>query len=219
MIESTNREKDSSVTHAFSSFPGYYQPTDPKVAATIKTLNTLFCTTFQVNQDDDKKGIPGILYGRYQGDTYAGGNPWQLLTAVLGELFYQGANYQLEQAQSANDLLSADTISAWKELFPSLTEQSTVLDFAAAALTAGDAVLYRLYLHVKDDNGHINEQINKVTGLQMAAKDLTWSFANTMRAYHYRNKASALIESAKAKLEQESATQRIVSEAESIALD
>lgn len=35
-------------------------------------------------------GEVGILIGRYPGDSYAGGNPWQLLTAVLGELFYLG---------------------------------------------------------------------------------------------------------------------------------
>ena len=31
---------------------------------------------------------PGILIGRYPGDHYAGGNPWQLLTAALAEYFY-----------------------------------------------------------------------------------------------------------------------------------
>lgn len=46
VFESTNREKDSSVIHAFSSFPGYIKVTDSKVAATIKTLNNLFCSTF-----------------------------------------------------------------------------------------------------------------------------------------------------------------------------
>ncbi len=30
--------------------------------------------------------MEGILIGRYPGDSYAGGNPWQLLTAVLGKL-------------------------------------------------------------------------------------------------------------------------------------
>ena len=30
--------------------------------------------------------------GRYPGDSYAGGNPWQLLTAVTAKLFYQGAS-------------------------------------------------------------------------------------------------------------------------------
>ncbi len=31
---------------------------------------------------------PGLLYGRYPGDIYAGGNPWQLLTSVNAEIYY-----------------------------------------------------------------------------------------------------------------------------------
>ncbi len=95
MMESTNREKDGCVTHAFASFPGVYAPTDSKVAATIKTLNDVFCASFAINQIDNRAGLGGILYGRYPGDQYQGGNPWQLLTAVLGELFYQGATHML----------------------------------------------------------------------------------------------------------------------------
>lgn len=59
--------------------------------------------------------------------------------------------------------------------------------FAQAAAQAGDAVLYRLYKYVKDDNGHIYEQISKTNGKQTSAVDLTWSFANIMSALHYRN--------------------------------
>lgn len=39
---------------------------------TIATLSTLFHDAFQINQADDAAGIPGILYGRYEGDHYAG---------------------------------------------------------------------------------------------------------------------------------------------------
>lgn len=91
MKESDNRQKDSSVIHAFSSF-GAYSLTDDKVAKTIKQYSLTFCIEYQINQDDNKAKIPGILLGRYPGDSYAGGNPWQLLTAVLAKLFYQGAS-------------------------------------------------------------------------------------------------------------------------------
>jgi len=47
---------------------------------------------YAINQADNKAGLPGVLIGRYPGDSYAGGNPWQLLTAVLAELFYKGAS-------------------------------------------------------------------------------------------------------------------------------
>lgn len=49
MAESTNRQKDASVTHAFASFPGVYAPTDSKVAGTIKALNMLFCLQNPIN--------------------------------------------------------------------------------------------------------------------------------------------------------------------------
>lgn len=95
MRESTNREKDTAVIHAFSSFE-VYSLTDSKVAKTIQVLSQAFCSEYAVNQAEIKSGIPGILMGRYPGDSYAGGNPWQLLTAVLAKLFYQGASVVLE---------------------------------------------------------------------------------------------------------------------------
>jgi GH15 family glucan-1,4-alpha-glucosidase len=48
--------------------------------------------------------------------------------------------------------------------------------------SAGDAVMYRLFQHVKDRNGHIDEQIGKTSGVQTSAKDLTWSYANILSA-------------------------------------
>jgi glucoamylase len=93
--ESTNREKDTAVIHAFSSFD-VYSLTDSKVAKTIQVLTQTFCSEYAINQQEIKSGIPGILMGRYPGDSYAGGNPWQLLTAVLAEVFYQGASVLLE---------------------------------------------------------------------------------------------------------------------------
>lgn len=94
VTESENRQKDTSVIHAFSSF-NVYSLTDDKVAKTIRTLALTFCSEYQINQKDTKAGEPGVLMGRYPGDSYAGGNPWQLLTAVLGKTFYQGASSAL----------------------------------------------------------------------------------------------------------------------------
>jgi len=94
MTESDNRQKDTAVIHAFSSFD-IISLTDDRVAKTIKTLALTFCSEYQINQQDTKNGEPGVLMGRYPGDSYAGGNPWQLLTAVLAKTFYQGASVAL----------------------------------------------------------------------------------------------------------------------------
>jgi len=50
VFESTNREKDSSVVHAFIELnEGLFDMTGKEVAGTIKTLNTLFCTEYNIN--------------------------------------------------------------------------------------------------------------------------------------------------------------------------
>ncbi len=53
--------------------------------------------------------------------------------------------------------------------------------------------MYRLYHHVSDRDGHVDEQISKTTGVQTSAKDLTWSYANILSAMKERNKASAML--------------------------
>ena len=53
-----------------------------------------------LNQDSIGNGDSGIVIGRYPGDGYAGGNPWQLLTAVLAETFYLGAQATLDKIEA-----------------------------------------------------------------------------------------------------------------------
>merc|ERR1712216_983568 len=114
---------------------------------------------WEINQIDNKNGVPGILYGRYPGDHYAGGNPWQLLTAVLAECFYKGAQAVQEELTLlgvADFPLSDDQWKEWKDLL-NLKPEATAKDFIAAATGAGDSVMTRLWSHVKDDGGEIDE--------------------------------------------------------------
>ena len=55
---------------------------------------------------------------RYPGDSYAGGNPWQLLTAVLGEVFYLGAEANLKniEERGADYSLDLEANKKWIEL-------------------------------------------------------------------------------------------------------
>lgn len=189
MTESSNRQKDGATVHAFSSF-NVYPITDQKVAKTMQVLANTFCSEYTINQNDIKAGVPGILIGRYPGDSYAGGNPWQLLTAVFAKAFYQGASSLVESNGFLND---ADR-TAWLSLL-NLPSTSTLQDQVEAALQAGDAVMYRLYQHVKSDGGHIYEQIDRNNGAQKSAKDLTWSFANIFSSMKERAKAVSALQS------------------------
>ena len=163
--------------------------TDAKVAKTIQVLSLTFCNEYPINQQDNKSGIPGVLIGRYPGDVYAGGNPWQLLTAVTAKSFYQGASALLE----SNGFENMEDQAAWAELL-NIHKNGSVEDFVQAAVSAGDAVMFRLYKHVNDRDGHIDEQISKTTGIQTSAKDLTWSYANLLSAMQERKKAVTLIQ-------------------------
>jgi glucoamylase len=68
-----------------------------------------------------------------------------------------------------------------------------VKKFAEAIVAAGDAMMYRLFEHVKSKDGHIDEQISKETGAQVSAKDLTWSYANIFSAMKQRVKTVELL--------------------------
>lgn len=163
---------------SFTPFPYTHQ----YVAATINVYNTLFCTIYPINQADDANNIPGILYGRYQGDSYAGGNPWQLLTAALAELYY---NIASEMSKRGSEMLSSNEADPWRKLL-NLSENPTASEFALKSKRAGDAILYRIWYHVKPEGGRIDEQIDKNSGKQASAKGLTWSYANILHALHTR---------------------------------
>jgi GH15 family glucan-1,4-alpha-glucosidase len=61
-----------------------------------------------------------------------------------------------------------------------------------AFIGAGDAVMLRLKHHIQGDpDGHVYEQINKATGEQYNARDLTWSYAEILGALGERKKAKA----------------------------
>ncbi len=121
--------------------------------------------------------MPGVLYGRYPGDTYAGGNPWVLTTAALAQLFYRAAAYTLDHA-----LPDAATANMWAAALGVDSLPSDRAGQAALFLRAGDSVMLRLREHVKADGGHLDEQLDRSTGVQCSAEDLTWSYAEVLNA-------------------------------------
>jgi len=189
IYESTNRPYDGAVIHSIATFGEYlYPPASEEAAATIKVLTRVFCQEYPVNQEEMASGKPGILIGRYPGDSYAGGNPWQLLTAVLGELFYLGGQTTYQRIQQNGDYsLKYSQNKEWISLLR-LEETATAKDLAAAQVSAGDAVMTSLWSHVQDADGRMDEQIDKHTGAQASARGLTWSYANILHALHVRNK-------------------------------
>jgi len=185
--ECGSRTRDSAVIVGFND--GYdsadqmFAPTSREVAMTVASYNVMFCNEYSINTKDTSSGLPGVLYGRYQGDTYAGGNPWVLSTAALASLFYRGA----ATIKSSGVVPTPEVLSLWQTAFNSESALPTTAPALAAVFAAqGDGVLLRLRSHVTARSFHLDEQIDRNTGVQMSAKDLTWSYAEVLNAMHYR---------------------------------
>ena len=130
------------------------------------------------------------------GDTYAGGNPWVLSSAALANLFYRAGREVLQKNQAPGD----DARTAWATAFGLSQDAGGSESFptspsgaANVFLRAGDSVLLRVRSHVEADGFHLAEQIDRDSGLQKSAKDLTWSYAETLSAMDARGKLVALL--------------------------
>eukprot|EP01094_Clydonella_sp_ATCC50884_P027108 TRINITY_DN7654_c0_g1_i1.p1 TRINITY_DN7654_c0_g1~~TRINITY_DN7654_c0_g1_i1.p1 ORF type:complete len:425 (-),score=122.80 TRINITY_DN7654_c0_g1_i1:79-1215(-) len=197
VFESTNREQDAAVINGFNvgyANDGMFAPTSKEVAGTIQTLNSLFTNMFSINSQDTAQGVPGILYGRYQGDSYAGGNPWILTTNALAQLLYRGA----EQTMRERHLPEA--LHIWSDIIGHDAQRYTASNdyagFARALALTGDGVLLRVRYHVEGSGFHLSEQLDRQTGAELSATDLTWSYATLFKAWYSRTKAMAAIEAA-----------------------
>jgi len=202
--QDSGRKKDAAVMCAFND--GFlkdhpmFLPTGPEVAGTIKELNGVFCP-YDINTADTKAGVPGILYGRYEGDNYDRGNPWILLTAALAEQLYRGATMLREEAAMNSESLSMndETWKTWEQILGSPVQVEAQASASMRARTmatalsgAGDGVLLRIRQHVKGDDFRLWEQIDKETGKQKSAHDLTWSYATVLKAMTARAASEAL---------------------------
>mmetsp|Transcript_114367 Transcript_114367/g.180026 ORF Transcript_114367/g.180026 Transcript_114367/m.180026 type:complete len:494 (+) Transcript_114367:77-1558(+) len=183
VCESTNRCKDTAVIEAFNvgdMGDDVFAPLSREVVATIAGLSSSFCDAYQLNRNAADSNVPGVLFGRYPGDNYAGGNPWVLLTASAATLLYR-------QAEAlANGAVPASGVGA--QLAQLLGRELTPKNL----LGAGDAVLLLMKKYLA--NGmHMNEQIDRNTGELKSAKDLTWNYANVLKAMKARGAAEAAV--------------------------
>lgn len=94
-----------------------------------------------------------------------------MLTATLADLFYNaGLKVQKSGISSAQKAAWAAVLGGLKGVHDADTK-AVVKVFT----DAGDSVMQRIYAHIKDDDFHISEQIDKNDGSQISAENLTWS--------------------------------------------
>ncbi len=103
-------------------------------------------------------------------------------TAALANLFYRGASHILDHG-----VPSAEAIAVWKQAFNVDSLPTDQASLAKAFAAQGDGVMLRLRNHVLAREFHLDEQIDRNTGAQCSAKNLTWSYAEVLNAMTSRN--------------------------------
>ena len=179
--EVNNRPVDGAVivglNDGYDEVDNFLDPLSYEIASTVYYYNLVFSSEYPINEKD--KNLYGILYGRYPGDVYAGGNPWILTTAALSSLMYRISNrlksgYRMPQ----------NTLDMWSK---ALNVDFIPEDQISFFKSQGDGLLLRLKNYIKPNNFHMYEQIDKNTGQQISAYDLTWSYAEVLNALKLRN--------------------------------
>ncbi|KAL1526184.1 hypothetical protein AB1Y20_014912 [Prymnesium parvum] len=167
-----------------------FAPLSREVGATVARLTAAFCREYPINADAAEAGVPGVLYGRYPGDEYHGGNPWILTTAALAQLLYRVGLALCARSGAEAEPPDAAVMRIWAETLnaPELAAASPA-DAARIFSSAGDSVLSRIAHYVRESNDGdfvLYEQLDKHTGKQTSARSLTWSYAEVLDALHWR---------------------------------
>ena len=136
---------------------------------------------YAINADSD-----GISYaiGRYPEDTYDGvgnskANPWFLCTLAFAETYYRA----IEEWKSAGSIEVTATSAAFFKQFDSNAAEGTTYkadsdEFnAVVKAVAAEADTYFKRVQKHATNNEMSEQINKDSGEETGAKNLTWSYA------------------------------------------
>lgn len=156
------------------------------------------------NKPPPMSPLAGVALGRYPEDTYngydsdpdnGGGNPWFLCTSTAAELMYRTHSHI---CSSANLTISAlgwpfyssllSTSGMMPEIGATYGRDNELVRAVLAALKAlGDEFLGVVKRHTGGD-GSMSEQINRNTGFEQGARDLTWSSGAFLKAVWARNK-------------------------------
>jgi glucoamylase len=153
---------------------GFLSYSDPRVLQTASRMEERFKGLYPINGNSSLDLGPAI--GRYPEDIYGGahfdgGNPWILLTAAFGQFYYRVGQETLTRTGN--------------------------LEKVNSYLRHGDAYLNRVRYHASNE-GKLDEQMDRYTGMLTSARDLTWSYAETLEALRAHDHLRAKVRAATA---------------------
>ncbi len=166
---------------ATSTDPSLFGPASDRILATHRQYVDAFRGLYPIN--NNAAAPTAVATGRYPEDVYSGdasngGNPWFLCTLAAAETTYDALNV-FKKAGS----LTVSTVS--KPFFSQFSSSVATGTYAAGsavynALTAGmrnqaDGFLNVVQSHAQT-NGSMNEEMDRNTGYNTGARDLSWSY-------------------------------------------
>ncbi|EME79485.1 glycoside hydrolase family 15 carbohydrate-binding module family 20 protein [Pseudocercospora fijiensis CIRAD86] len=179
--------------HLFDSSTGCnsntFQPCSDKALANHKQVTDSFRSIYSINS-----GIAagkGVAVGRYQEDSYQGGNPWYLNTFAAAEQLYD-AVYQWKKAGSIT--ITATSLPFFKDVYVAATtgtfssSTSTFNSIITAVGVYADSYMSKAQQYTPQ-GGALAEQYSRSNGSPLSAGDLTWSYSAFLTAFNARKAA------------------------------
>jgi glucoamylase len=196
LIEADNRKYDTAVilglisdyeiNKSTNNIDYLFEPSSFKIAQTVYNFNCLFSDEYPINLQDTKNLIPGLLYGRYNGDTYNGGNPWVCLSVHVALIYYNASEYILN-----NGLPSPDAITLWLKSINVNISITNNYQLSKLLFEAGESILIRIKYHTKGNFNNLFEQIDKNTGFMISSENLTVNYVMILTCINFRNSISS----------------------------
>ncbi len=158
-------------------------------------------TRFPVNGGAAASNNPlaGTAVGRYPEDIYDGygtsiGNPWFLCTASVAEVLYR-STVKFANQRWLN--VTPIGLEFWSALDPGNIHSISNITAGSADFNrtlqrlqeVGDDFLAIVKKHA-DAEGSLSEQFDRVTGFEIGAPDLTWSYGALLEALEWRKRAA-----------------------------
>ncbi|HAH05362.1 MAG TPA: hypothetical protein DCM05_02375 [Elusimicrobia bacterium] len=169
---------------------GRTSPLDERVLSTAVKLEDLFESLYPFNKK--RAEDEGVAMGRYNGDTYFGGNPWVFATMAYAELHYRAAELLSKKESIPVTPLNREFLSralrragggALRD--EALAERESLL---RGLVLRGDDLL-RTLKRATPPSGELAEQFDKETGAPASGRDLSWSHSSFLSATDARARA------------------------------
>ena len=167
-----------------------YTVLDDRVQATVAVLENLYRKDYAINHRQDI----GLGYGRYDGDSYFGGNPWVFITADFATFYYrlalrlqEGASLAVSERNAAflRGVLAPGTGAAIHRDMMVMPGTALHRELIAALSSKADQIMDRLRISTPAD-GQMYEQIDRKTGRPASSRGIAWSHAAFLMAVYER---------------------------------